>query len=54
MAVPTACVVDIGATKTTVCCIDEGIIIQKSIIKKHYGGNEQTELFLRLLQSQSH
>jgi actin-related protein 8 len=27
MAVPSACVVDIGATKTTVCSIDEGIII---------------------------
>ena len=27
MAVSSACVIDIGATKTTVCCIDEGIII---------------------------
>lgn len=27
MALPTAVVVDIGATKTSVCCIEEGIII---------------------------
>jgi actin-related protein 8 len=27
MALPTAVVVDIGSTKTSVCCIEEGIII---------------------------
>jgi actin-related protein 8 len=40
MAVHSACVVDIGATKTTICCIDEGIILPKSVIKKNYGGND--------------
>ena len=51
MALPTAVVVDIGATKTSVCCIEEGIIISKSIVKKHFGGDDQTDLLLRLLQS---
>lgn len=35
MALPTAVVVDIGATKTSVCCIEEGIIIAKSVIRKN-------------------
>jgi len=51
MALPTAVVVDIGSTKTSVCCIEEGIIIQKSIIRKNFGGDDQTDLLLRLLQS---
>ena len=44
MALPTACVVDIGSTKTTVCCIEEGIIINKSVIRKHFGGDDMTTL----------
>jgi len=49
MALPTAVVVDVGATKTSVCCIEEGIIIHKSIIRKHFGGDDMTLLLLRLL-----
>ena len=49
MALPTAVVVDIGATKTSVCCIEEGIIISKSIIRKNFGGDDMTALLLRLL-----
>ena len=50
MALSTAVVVDIGATKTSVCCIEEGIIIAKSIIRKNFGGDDQTALFGRLIQ----
>ena len=49
MALPTACVVDIGSSKTSVCCIEEGIIITKSIVRKHFGGDELTSLLMRLL-----
>jgi actin-related protein 8 len=49
MALPTAVVVDIGATKTSVCCIEEGIIISKSVIRKNQGGDDQTSLLARLL-----
>ena len=49
MALPTAVVVDIGATKTSVCCIEEGIIIAKSVIRKNQGGDDQTNLLVRLL-----
>jgi actin-related protein 8 len=40
MALPTAVVVDIGSTKTSVCCIEEGIIIAKSVIRKNQGGDD--------------
>lgn len=50
MALSTAVVVDIGSTKTTVCCIEEGIIIAKSIIRKNFGGDDQTQLLGRLIQ----
>ena len=53
MALPTACVVDIGSSKTSVCCIEEGIIITKSIVRKNFGGDELTSLLIRLLQSNS-
>ena len=49
MALPTAVVVDIGSTKTCVCCIEEGIIIAKSIIRKNFGGDDITHLFSRLI-----
>lgn len=51
MALPTAVVVDIGSTKTSVCCIEEGIIIAKSVLRKHQGGDDQTTLLARLLSS---
>ena len=49
MAAATACVVDIGSSKMSVCCVDDGIIMSKTIIKKHYGGDDISELLYRLL-----
>lgn len=49
MALPSACVVDVGSTKISVCCVDEGLIIQKSIIRKHFGGNDIDEILYRML-----
>ena len=51
MAAQTAVVVDIGGSKTTVCCIDDGVILNKSVIKKHYGGDDISELLFRLIRS---
>jgi actin-related protein len=52
LSLSTACVVDIGATKTTVCCIEDGIMLPRSVIRKDFGGNDQTELMMRLLRSE--
>lgn len=49
MAMSTACVVDVGGSKISVCCIDEGLMIPKSIQRKHYGGDELNEVLLRLM-----
>jgi actin-related protein 8 len=48
LAVPSGVVVDIGSSKTSVCCVEEGVVIQKSVIKKHFGGDDQTSLVSRL------
>lgn len=50
MALQTACVVDIGSSKLSVCCIDDGIVQPRSIVSKHYGGDDLNELFFRLLK----
>ena len=42
-----------GSTKTSVCCVDDGVIINKSVIKKHYGGDDIAELLYRLIKSQN-
>ena len=44
-----ACVVDIGAQKTSVCCVDEGSIISGSIIRRNFAGDDITFLLHRLL-----
>jgi actin-related protein 8 len=44
MAMPSACVVDIGATKICISCVDEGVLMPKTIIRKHFGGDDISEL----------
>jgi actin-related protein len=51
MACQSACVVDIGSQKISVCCVDDGIIIPKTIFKRNYGGDDISELLLRLMQT---
>jgi actin-related protein 8 len=49
MALPSACVVDVGSSKISVCCIDEGLILSKSIVRRHFGGDDINEMLLRLM-----
>lgn len=44
------CVVNIGATQTTVACIDEGSVLENSLISLNYGGDDITRLFALLLK----
>lgn len=48
-ALTLGCIVDIGATKTTVCCIDEGFTIRESILQRNFGGDDVTHLFYHVL-----
>lgn len=47
-----ACVVDVGAQKSTVSCVDEGMIITDSRISLDYGGDDITEALTKLLIQQ--
>ena len=43
------CVVNVGASQTTVACIDEGIVLENSLVTLNYGSNDITCLFILLL-----
>lgn len=44
-----ACVVDIGAQKTSICCVDEGMCLENSRINLKYGGADVTETFIKMM-----
>ncbi|KAI5290878.1 actin-like protein arp8 [Ascosphaera acerosa] len=45
----TACVVDIGAQKTSVCCVDEGMCVENSRVNVIMGGADVTEMFVKMM-----
>ncbi|KAL4986343.1 hypothetical protein BDW68DRAFT_163458 [Aspergillus falconensis] len=44
-----ACVVDVGAQKTSVCCVEEGMCVENSRVNLKYGGADVTELFIKMM-----
>ncbi|KAL3474909.1 hypothetical protein BJX99DRAFT_247952 [Aspergillus californicus] len=44
-----ACVVDVGAQKTSICCVEEGMCIENSRVNLKYGGADVTELFIKMM-----
>jgi actin-related protein 8 len=44
-----ACVVDIGAQKTSIACLEEGMILEDSRVNLKYGGADVTETFIRMM-----
>jgi actin-related protein 8 len=44
-----ACVVDIGAQKTSICCVEDGMAIEDSRINLKYGGWDVSELFIKMM-----
>ncbi|KAI9367564.1 hypothetical protein BJX61DRAFT_527755 [Aspergillus egyptiacus] len=44
-----ACVVDVGAQKTSICCVEEGMCIENSRVNLKYGGVDVTELFIKMM-----
>ena len=44
-----ACIVDIGAQKTSICCVEEGMCIENSRINLKYGGADVTETFVKMM-----
>ena len=46
---PTCVIVDVGAEKTSICCVDEGMCLENSRINLRYGGFDVTQTFLKML-----
>jgi len=44
-----SCVVDIGAQKTSICCVEEGMCLENSRVNLKMGGADVTELFLKMM-----
>lgn len=44
-----ACVVDVGAQKTSICCVEEGMCLENSRINLKYGGADVTETFAKMM-----
>lgn len=44
-----ACVVDVGAQKTSITCVEDGLCIDESRINLKYGGYDVTETFVKML-----
>lgn len=49
----TCCVVDIGAQKTSICCIDEGMCVENSRINLKYGGADVSAAFVEMMLASS-
>lgn len=44
-----ACVVDIGYEKISISCVDEGLILHGTMIKKNFGGADLDQIFIKML-----
>jgi actin-related protein 8 len=44
-----ACVVDVGAQKTSITCVEDGLCIEDSRINLKYGGFDVTETFMKMM-----
>lgn len=44
-----ACVVDVGAQKTSIACVEDGLVIEDSRINLKYGGWDVTDTFIRMM-----
>lgn len=45
----TTCIVDIGAQKTSVCCVEEGMCLENSRVNLKFGGHDVTETFIKMM-----
>ncbi|KAI1116139.1 hypothetical protein F5Y14DRAFT_449317 [Nemania sp. NC0429] len=44
-----ACVVDVGAQKTSIACVEDGLCIEDSRINLKYGGYDVTDTFIKMM-----
>ncbi|KAL6718346.1 Actin-like protein arp8 [Lecanora helva] len=44
-----SCIVDVGAQKTSICCVEEGMCLEQSRINLKFGGADVTDTFIRMM-----
>lgn len=44
-----SCIVDVGAQKTSICCVEEGMCVENSRVNLKYGGEDVTETFIKMM-----
>lgn len=44
-----SCIVDVGAQKTSICCVEEGMCVEGSRMNLKFGGEDVTETFIRMM-----
>ncbi|KAF2226451.1 chromatin remodeling complex subunit [Elsinoe ampelina] len=44
-----SCIVDVGAQKTSICCVEDGMCIEDSRMNLKYGGDDVTETFIKMM-----
>jgi actin-related protein 8 len=44
-----ACIVDVGAQKTSICCVEDGMCIEDSRMNLKFGGSDVTETFIKMM-----
>ena len=47
-AVSSACVVDIGHEKISVCCVDEGVILPRTLVRKNFGSKDLSKILTKI------
>ena len=45
----TCCIVDMGAQKTSISCVEDGMVIEHSRINLKMGGNDVTEIMIKMM-----
>jgi actin-related protein 8 len=44
-----SCVVDVGAQKTSICCVEDGMCIEDSRVNLKFGGQDVTDTFIKMM-----
>lgn len=44
-----ACVVDVGAQKTSIACVEDGLCVEDSRVNLKYGGRDVTDTFMKMM-----
>lgn len=47
-AVSSACVVDIGHEKINICCVDEGVVLPRTLVRKNFGSKDVSKVLAKI------